>query len=207
MRGLRAILKIVFSLLFLLICVPTTPASAGATYSWVPLTAVGEVGNGPVGLFSLGTISFASALAGDHFSFVGTCSGVPASLCAPGFSTGDFGSFAIHSSVPGGIPRILMVGIDVTFNGDGTLTGFTSYLDEGADFILGGASNLWGGQFNSDLINCHNPNPCGATGYWQGSPIPAPEPPTWALLLAGISAVGIAISLKQHRQKRTKETS
>jgi len=191
MCAARTTFKVVLSLLFLLICAPATPAAAGATYNWVPLTADGTVNGNPVGLFSLGTISFEAPLAGNHFSFFGLCSG-PAFLCAPGFSTGNFGSFAIHPSVIGGMYPIVLLNIDVTFNGDGTLSGTTNYNDTGADFYLSGASTAWSGHFNSDLINCSNPNPCQATGYWQTtSPIPAPEPSTLALLIAGLGAVGV----------------
>ena len=203
-KGVRAMrlgwatLNFTCSLLFLILCVPATPASAGATYTWVPLTAVGNVNGNPVGLFSLGSISFASAHSGNHFSFFGTCSGGPAFLCAPGFSTGDFGSFAIQPAGFGGMKPIVLVSIDVIFNEDGTLTGFTNYNDTGADFFLGGTANAWSGHFNSDLINCNNPNPCQATGYWKTSgPIPAPEPSTWALLLAGMGSLGFAWVLRR----------
>lgn len=198
MRAGWATLKNIFSLLFLLICVPPMPASAAALYSWVPLTAVGQVNDNPVGLFSLGSIGFASPVAGNHFSFFGTCSGGFPNSCAPGFNTGNFGSFGIFPGVPGAIKPIILVDIDVIFNADGTLSGHTRYNDTGADFSLGGTGNTWGGPFNSDLLNCRNPNPCGATGYWlTSSTIPAPEPPTLALLIAGIGAIGFATVLRR----------
>jgi hypothetical protein len=199
---MRATLKIILLLVSLLVCARGTPASA-ETYGWVPLTADGDVNGSPVGLFSLGFISFEPALGGDNFSYSGECfpSGPPPFFnCAPGFSNGDFGSFTIEPSILGGMKPILLVDIDVTFNNDGTLSGVIDYNDDGADFFTSGTGNSWTGQFNSDFINCSNPTPCEATGYWQGAPIPAPEPPTWALLLGGMGVIGAAASLKQMRR-------
>jgi hypothetical protein len=164
----------------------TAPAQAGPmSYVWVPLTASGEVSGNPVGLFSLGSIGFASALAGNNFNFHTQCGLGP--FCAPEFFTGNFGAVSIQTNISGKMFPIIDVTVGVTFNGDGTLSGTVRYIDTGADYFLSGSGNAWSGSFNSDLINCRNPTPCAATGYWlaQG-PIQAPEPFTLSLFGAGL---------------------
>ena len=192
MRAVWAIRHIVFALLLL---APCAPAEAGpAFYSWVPLSASGEVSGNPVGVFSLGSVDFASALAGNHFSFSAECSGAP---CPTGFSDGNFGGVSIQrSGAYGGMDPIVFVDIDVIFNGDGTLSGHIHYFDTGTHFVVSGSGDAWDGQFNSDSINCDNPNPCQATGYWFGGPIEAPEPFTVSLFGAGIAG---AAALRRKR--------
>ena len=172
----------------------TAPAMA-VPYFWVPLTASGEVNGNPVSPFSLGVIDFDAPVAGNHFSFQAQCFSGPA--CAPQYFSGDFGNVAIAANIPGKLFPIVGVNIDVIFNADGTLSGLVNYVDTGAHYFTSGAGSSWGGSFNSDLINCTNPNPCGATGYWQTSAvIPAPEPLTMSLFGVGFAG---AVALRRRR--------
>jgi hypothetical protein len=208
MRHGRTVLGALIGLLVGVGCLFAAPAKAGASYSWVPLTAVGQVNNSPVSVFSLGSLGFNHPfLAGDSFSFSGQCAFPRQSVCDPGFNTGNFADFYIQTSIPGRSLSILSLTINVTFNADGTLSGMTDYTDVNADFRLGGSEYAWGGVFNSDLINCNDPPgfPCLATGYWQGSPIQTiPEPSVWSLILMGIVGIGVAIKMKRRSKPRSR---
>ena len=197
MRVLRVFLAAIAGLLW-------SVSAQAYGYTWIPETAAGFSGFSPVGLFSLGQVGFESESAGSHFSFIGSCS-YP-TPCAPAYSTGDFGSFSIQSW--GGKKPIVFVDVSVTFNADGTLTGTVDYNDEGADYYLSGSGNDWSGQFNSDLLNCYDPNPCQATGYWtNGGSVPVPEPSTWMLLFAGgVAGAGVLFRRRSLAQNMTAAT-
>jgi len=93
---------------------------------------------------------------------------------------------------------IAIVSVNVTFNDDGTLSGTTNYNDQGADYFLSGTGDTWTGQFNSDFLNCNNPNPCQATGYWRGN-FTIPEPMT--ITIFGIGIAG-AVALRRRRKPK-----
>lgn len=89
------------------------------------------------------------------------------------------------------------LGVDIAFNGDGTLTGdLFLYSDSASDELnASGAGRDWSvynygsDYFNSEL--CGPPTCSGGSGYWQlaSTSTDVPAPPAWSLF--GLSVLGL----------------